>query len=126
MKLIAQNVDTIFGKVTPPRELQPYFAKGGDGGGGLTLFLSNLVMLVYTISFIFFILYIIWGGWSILTSGGDKEALAGARKRIMFALVGMVLLAVAFPLIAIIGHFLGIKIFAAQNFYNIPNAILGI
>lgn len=51
-----------------------------------------------------------WGAFEYILAGGDKNKLASARKRIIFAIVGFLLIALAYA----IGSFLE-KVFPISN-----------
>jgi len=53
---------------------------------------------------------LIWGAFEWITSGGDKEAVGKARSKIINALIGMAVLAIAFALARVAGQFTGINI----------------
>ncbi|MDO8638583.1 MAG: hypothetical protein Q7R43_03335 [Candidatus Daviesbacteria bacterium] len=55
------------------------------------------------------VLYFIIGGVQFLLSGGDKEAIAKAQKRITHAIIGFVLLMMMFIILQFIPEFLGLK-----------------
>lgn len=109
--LIAQNVDQIFGKITPPPALKPIIQRDPSGAGGLSLFLSNLVALIYSIAAIVFVLMILWGAFDWVSSGGDKEKIENARRKIFSALVGIALFAAAFAIIQVLAGFSGFTFF---------------
>ena len=50
---------------------------------------------------------LIWGAFEWITSGGDKDNVGKARNRIINALIGLAVLAVAFALFKVAGQFLG-------------------
>lgn len=97
------------GKVKPPPELNPFVVRGPEGA--ISFFLTNLVILIYIVAGIVFIFMILWAGFELIYSSGEKEALANARKRIVYALAGLVLLAISFALMSVIGTFLGWSLF---------------
>lgn len=101
----------VFGKITPPKELAPFTAADPTGAGGISKFLSNLVSLIYTLASIVLLFMFIWGAFDWLTSGGDKEKVAAARGKIISAIIGIVLFAVAFAVIQILGVFTGFSFF---------------
>jgi len=47
--------------------------------------------------------------------GGDKEKIASARGRIFNAIIGIILFAIAFAIIRVIGQFTGFTFFKGQN-----------
>lgn len=98
------------GKIIPPAAIEP-FTKGKTGTAGFSLFLSNLIKLIFAIAAIVFVLMIVWGAWGWLTSGGDKEKVAAARQRIINAIIGLMLFAIAFAVIGVLSQFTGFKVF---------------
>ena len=50
-------------------------------------------------------IYLLWGGFQWITSGGDKEALDKAKKRITHALIGLAVVFSAYALIFIVRAF---------------------
>lgn len=86
----------------------------GKGAGELVgTIVKNVVALFFTVAAVAFVVMILWGATEWIFSGGDKEKLAAARKRIVTAIVGIVILALAFVIIDIVGQVSGID-FGAQ------------
>ncbi|MBI2596661.1 hypothetical protein HYW41_00710 [Candidatus Daviesbacteria bacterium] len=108
-------IGSIFGKIKPPDALKGLIAKDPTGAGGISLFLSNLIALIYSIAFVVLIFMLIWGAFDWMTSGGDKEKLAKAQQRIINAFIGILLFAVAFAIIQVLGVFTGFKFFEGQK-----------
>lgn len=50
----------------------------------------------------------VWGAVDWILSGGDKEKIASARKRITTAIIGLVLLSLTFVVMVVVGQILGI------------------
>jgi len=79
----------------------------------------GLINLIFILSVIVALLYLIWGGFKWLTSGGDKTAVQGAREHIVAAIVGLVVIFMSyFILNFIVGFFL--PGFSLRNF-TIPS-----
>lgn len=72
--------------------------------------ISNAVSLVFVIGIIAVLFMLITGGYSWITSGGDKEAVGKARQRIIQSLIGLLILAVSFLLAKIAGQIVGIDL----------------
>src|SRR3989344_2028147 len=108
--LIAQDIKDIFGKVQPPEALKPLVAEK-SGAAGISLFLNNSITLIYTVAAVVFVFMILWGAFEWISSGGNKESVDSARKRIVNALIGLTILAVAFAIITLAGSFLNIDLF---------------
>lgn len=69
---------------------------------------KNVIVLFFTVGAIGFTIMIVWGAVDWILSGGDKEKIAGARKRITTAIAGLVILSLSFVIIAIAGQLLNI------------------
>lgn len=66
--------------------------------GGISS-LNNLISLVTNLLFIAAIVislfYLIWGGFDWIFSGGDKQKLANARNKVIYAVVGLIIVFLA-------------------------------
>ena len=109
------KVECKFGQITPPSPIAGFLGTDITGAAGISKFLSNLVTLIYIVAAIVLIFMLLWGAFDWMTSEGDKEKLAAAQKRIINAVIGIILFAVAFAIIAILGQFTGFTFFAGQN-----------
>lgn len=116
MKLLA-DIKDIFGTITPPSPLASFIPSSDQtaGAAGISKFLSNAIILIYSLAAVVLIFMILWGAFEWLTSGGDKEKLSSAQKRIINAIIGIILFAVAFAIIKVLGQFTGFTFFAGQN-----------
>lgn len=115
IKLIAASVEDTFGKVSPPPALQGIVNKDSSGAGGISTILSNMIALFYTAAAIVLIFMLLWGAFDWITSEGDKEKVDSARKKIINAIIGIILFAVAFAVIQVLGTFTGFKFFVGQK-----------
>lgn len=78
---------------------------GGKSSGELVgTIVKNVVTLFFTVAAVGFVIMILWGATEWILSGGDKEKVAAARKRIVTAIVGIAILALAFVMIDIVGQ----------------------
>lgn len=93
-KLLAQDIKNTFGTIDPPKELFP-LGTAKDGTAINTL-LSNVIGLFFAAGAIAFIIMFVWGAVQMILSGGDKEAIAKARSRITWSIVGVVLLSLSY------------------------------
>ncbi len=103
-----------FGKVGVPEPIKGFLGNDPNGAGGISIFLSNLIKLFYSVAAIVLIFMMLWGAFEWLTSGGDKEKIAAARGRIINAIIGIILFAATFAVIAVLGQFTGFKFFKGQ------------
>lgn len=84
--------------ITPKKGIG--FATIGDAIG-------NFLTIALTIAVLIVLIMLIIGAYEWITSGGDKEAVAKARNRIINALIGLVILAVAFAVAKLAGQIAG-------------------
>lgn len=108
---VITDISRIFGQIQPPQAIQNF----GFGGLGISKFLSNTIALIYIIAIIVLIFMILWSAFEWLTSGGDKEKVESARRRLTYAILGIILFAAAFAVIQIIGTFTGFNFFVGQK-----------
>lgn len=108
-------VENVFGKIQAPDALKGFLQKDPTGALAISQFLSNLVILIYSLAGIVLIFMLLWGAFEWLTSGGDKEKLSSAQKKIINAIIGIVLLAIVFAIIQVLGTFTGFTFFKGQK-----------
>lgn len=83
--------------------------------------LKNAVTVAMTIGAILLIFYFLWGAIDWIMSGGDKEKVSNARKKITSALIGFVLLALLFLIARVIGQVVGFNALQQMTFPNLGN-----
>lgn len=99
---LAQGVDDIFGKISPPPGVSSSMAS--DPVTGLGKFIGTIVNLsIVTLGF-FMLIYLLWGAFDWIVSGGDKEKVTKAQSKITNALIGMFLV---FVVLTVFGVFTG-------------------
>ena len=73
--------------------------------------IPSLISTIFIIAIVIALFYLIWGGLKWLTSGGDKAAVQAAREHIVAAIVGLVLIFLAYFILNIVlQFFLGISL----------------
>lgn len=108
MKLAASIQET-FGKIYKPPELD----RVPEGEAGVNFLLDNIVGLFFAAGTIAFVLMFVWGAVQMILSGGDKEAIAKARARITWAIVGVALMALSYLIFALLQYITGFKFFSS-------------
>lgn len=91
-------------------------ASPGNGIDIFTKFISSTIGLMTIIAFIWFIFIFFIGAIGIISSGGDKQALESARKKITTGLIGIIVVIAAIFLIKLIGYLLGVP-----DILNLPS-----
>lgn len=89
---------------------QIQIVKPGVGYSNISDFINAIIRLAFILALVIVLVMMIWGAVQWIFSGGEKEAVAGARDRIIHALIGLAILAVAFALVVIAGQFVGIDL----------------
>lgn len=110
---------TTFAQVSPNREGtsrntfrigQPegYGAKiDGSAENIIGVLTENAITLLFSFSALAVIAYFLWGAFDWIVSGGDKEKISSARKKMTHALIGLALLSLSFVIIAVVGELVG-------------------
>lgn len=93
---------------TPTDQIQ--IQSPGVGYQSISDFLNAAIRLAFIIALVLVLVMLVWGAIEWIFSGGSKEQLDNARKRIINALVGLAILAVAFAIVALAGTFVGIDL----------------
>src|SRR3989344_4356726 len=89
----------------------PAILKITDLGQFISAILAAVLVIATLAAFVFLLL----GGLSWITSGGDKAAVEGAQKRIQAAIIGLFVVFAAWAIMLVVGRFLGVpNIFQLQ------------
>jgi hypothetical protein len=83
-------------------------ANPGNGVDAFITFISGTIAVLTVVAIIWFIFTFITGAIGIISSGGDKQALETAKKKITTAIIGLIVVLLAIVVINIIGTVLGI------------------
>lgn len=113
--LADHNIQHTFGTISPPPELIPFTSPDPTGVGGISQFFSNFVGLFYSVAILVLVLMLVWGAFEWITSEGDKEKIASARGKLINAVIGIILFAIAFAIIQVLGRFTGFTFFVGQT-----------
>lgn len=79
-----------------PGGLNAGFANGPEAGGGLAFFVFTAIQIALYIGGVLMVVWMAWGIFQYIIAGGNKDRLAQARKRIIFAIVGFTIIAIVF------------------------------
>lgn len=78
--------------------------QAGNFGG----IVGSVISLVFVISVVFALFYLIYGGFRWLISSGDKGKVTEAREHIIAAVIGLVIIFLAYFILNIIMGFFGV------------------
>lgn len=102
MKIFAAGSDDFIGTVTNPLPNQYKNLTGANGG--LILFFSNILRLVFIIAGIYAFINFIIAGFQYMTAAGDTKSLAAAWSRIWQSLLGLIIVIGSFAIAALLGQ----------------------
>lgn len=68
---------------------------GSADGEGLNTLLTNVVNIFSAIVGVVAVLMVIYGGFRYITSGGDQNKVASAKNTLIYAIIGLVIVALA-------------------------------
>lgn len=106
----ASPIESVFGTVNPPSQISGI----GQGGAGISNVLNKVIQLIFIVGTIGFVFMIVISAVQWIFSGGDKEAVGKARGRLTYAIIGLIILALAFVIIGTIGRITGFTMFSGQ------------
>ncbi len=91
--------------------LQGSLGSGSIETGGTTVgkIIGTLIGAIFIFSFLLAFFFLLTGGVSWITAGGDKGQLQLARDKIVNALVGLIIVGAAWAIFKLVGGFLGIQ-----------------
>ena len=81
--------------------------------GNFTTFqtvIRNGIVILFIVAVILTLIFLIWGGIQWTMSGGEKEGLQKARLKLTYAIIGLVVVLLAFLIINFMGGLFGINL----------------
>jgi len=106
-------LSTVFAN-PPVTPVTPACAPGSPAGDcahtieGLGPIFVNIISILIPVGGIILFIMLVVGGFSMMTSSGDPRRAEGAKNTITYAILGVVVLALAFLIIQIIAAFTGV------------------
>lgn len=76
----------------------------------IAVFINNLIIIGFSLGALLALFFLITGAIQWITSSGDKAGLESAQNKIKYAIIGLIILALIFLFINLIGNFLGIDL----------------
>ena len=77
--------------------------------------ISSIIGLLTIIAGIWFLIQMLLGGYMWISSGGDKQSVQNAQKKIWNAVLGLLIVIISYAITGIIGIFLGFDILNPAN-----------
>lgn len=90
--------------------------KAACAGKGLSLgsVLGFVITIVFVIAVLVALLFLIWGGIKWITSGGDKGGVETARNQIIAAIIGLIIVFLAFFILNLVLGLFNLNLFNLQ------------
>lgn len=108
MNYLAEGTEINFGNLN-----KAIFSSGGPfadiKAASLGLIVSELLKYLFPVAGLLLFAYLVMGGFSYLTSGGDPKAMEQAKGKVTNAIVGFVIIFVAYWLVQILEFMFGLK-----------------
>lgn len=80
---------------------------GATAASKVGLIITRIIPFLFVIAGLMLLFYLIYGGFHMMTAANDEKGLTEAKAKITNALVGFVILFVAFWLVKILDYILG-------------------
>ncbi|HLD27083.1 MAG TPA: hypothetical protein VJB63_03960 [Patescibacteria group bacterium] len=80
-----------------------------EGINTLADLINIIVLFIYPFAGILLFIYLVWGGYEYLLSGGNPEKVKGAQGKLTSAIIGFILLFVSYVLVQIIVRIFGLN-----------------
>lgn len=125
MKFLADSVSDVFGgPISPPAAMN--IGGGGTPQEGLGKLIGFGINIFIIIAGLFMLLYLLWGAFDWISSGGEKEKITKAQNKITNAVIGIVLVFVVLTVFNLVaGTMLGIVTSNGSGGFNINLPTLG-
>lgn len=105
MNILAQNLTLPGGtNISGPPELTQTFGANFNIG----TIVQRAIPFIFAFAGIGLLIMLIAGGFGVLTSSGDAKKLASASQRLTYAILGFIVIFVAFWVVQLAGKILGI------------------
>jgi NADH:ubiquinone oxidoreductase subunit 5 (subunit L)/multisubunit Na+/H+ antiporter MnhA subunit len=89
-------------------------APGGVPTGGTNTgskIISVGVTVLFIVAILLALLFLLWGGIDWIMSEGDKNKVHAAREKIVYSIVGIVVVLLSFFIVSLVSGILGVKPF---------------
>ena len=107
-----------FGTIDKPQGIDR-FESGVEGEIGILTFFSSLLQVATVIAGLWVLLNFILAGYEYITSQGDTGAHAKVRQKLTNSVMGLVIIAISYTVIAV----LGLILFGSASYFLNPQIV---
>jgi hypothetical protein len=115
--LIAADFTDIIGTIEKPPGVDNFDTPGAPDQIGVLNFFSALLQVATIIAGLYVLLNFILAGYEYITSGGDTGAHAKVRQNLTSSVIGLIIIAVSYTIVAL----LGLILFGSADFFLNPD-----
>ena len=110
---LATTLPVLALQVKPPEDI------GIAGGTSPSIIISEALRIAFIVAVVIVLFFLVLGAFRWITSGGDKDSIANARKTIVNALIGLAILALAVVIVTVVGKIVNIDVTKDFNINNL-------
>lgn len=92
--------------IEPPGDIKTY---------GLNSIVQTAIWFLMAAAFFIALTYLIWGALDYILAEGDKQRIQNARQKFIFAIIGLVVVLLAFFIVGVVGDIFGINFFGTSS-----------
>ena len=107
-----------FGTIDKPQGIDR-FESGGEGEIGILTFFSSLLQVATVIAGLWVLFNFILAGYEYITSQGDSGAHAKVRQSLTNSVLGLVIIAISYTVVAV----LGLILFGSASYFLNPQIV---
>lgn len=82
----------------------------GLGSNNLAFWVNRAIIYVFPLAGMAMLIFLILGGFQIMTSAGNPKNLEEGRNKITYAIIGFVIIFMAFWIVEIVARILGLQL----------------
>jgi uncharacterized membrane protein len=96
-------------KINPPGNVP------SGGPSQMASILGDLIQFLMVLGILLSLIYLVWAGANWIMSSGDKQKLASAKQKLIYAIVGLIVIFFSFFLVSIISAVIGINLLSIPS-----------
>jgi hypothetical protein len=107
----ASEVNKVLAQAPSQADLNSWIFASMPSLAGLTVgqIISRFLPYIFGLAGFAVLIYAVFGGFQVMNSQGDPKQMAQGREKITYAVVGFIIMAVAYLIVQLIGRVLGIE-----------------
>jgi hypothetical protein len=91
------------------------FSDGATPQALFGTYIGHVLQAIMVIALLSVLIFLVWGGFEWITSGGEKSKLESARNKMTGAVIGLIVLASSLGIYLFIQRFTGVEVFSVES-----------